>query len=924
MCAGYVCGSGATSPTEAVCGGDGDMFCPEGSSTASKVNEGHYTVGGDATLLMEAVITTTADTIAVAGNNETTAEQVEADPSLTSTRSAERLCEPGFWCEAGFRYPCEAGTYGSDFGATQGSCSGFCEAGFVCRNGSVSPEENPCGDSSVYCPWANSEPVKVSVGYYSVGGSGPTTRTGQELSPPGSYADQGILYTCPAGVFGASHGLSSPLCSGPCSMGFYCEPGSVSSRERACGGPSQMCPAGSGWPIMVDSGYYTTDYATVPDEEACPPGMFRNGSYPFDTGEKIRRLGMLGDLDLFRRMGRGGRLAEFSALKYHYQTKGEESAITTAIPLPSCQLCPEGTFKAVTGDSLALCLPCDELTAESIEARTSCVCRRMAGGDVSAIMLYFNTTTSACQNVTASFRPSAEVGLVESTFTRYSQAECEPGHFCVGGVRFPCPGGRFGASAREIRPQCQGECAGGWYCPEGSVSANQVPCGAANLYCPAGSIAPTFVEQGFYTTGNHDASYGLHTPGAASAFPSSDFGTTGVGGRDEGAGAKRPDDDRGAAFRSGVAVCPAGWYCTGDGAGSKCPPGVYGGEVGGRENAREGCSNDVHRRLVTGAGVWWGRQEGGVEQGLVGLSDPACSGVCAAGFVCPEGSTSPFQSRCGGLGLYCPRGSSSPSQVLVGYYGAHTGVAAGLQAARDPLNETHSAQVLCEPGFFCEKGRKEPCPAGTFQWKYGESSRASCLPCKPPNPRLLPDVAMNTKAGYYCPPGESASPSLAAALVACGNPTVFCPEGSVEPVPVRAGFYSVGGGSEGNTRVSQASTTQLAPLLLRCPTRCLARHCLIISNSRSKVLCEAGYYCQDAARKLCPAGTYGSSAGLRDEGCTGVCPPGAACAEGTVDPTPCEEGYYATGGAVACNACPGKRVAGLEGERCRTSRSCCT
>lgn len=115
--------------------------------TVSQVSEGHYTVGGGATLLMEAVITTTADTIVVAGNNETTAEQVEADTSLTSTRSAERLCEPGFWCEAGFRYPCEAGAYGSDFGATRGNCSGRCKAGFVCRNGSVSPEENPCGVS---------------------------------------------------------------------------------------------------------------------------------------------------------------------------------------------------------------------------------------------------------------------------------------------------------------------------------------------------------------------------------------------------------------------------------------------------------------------------------------------------------------------------------------------------------------------------------------------------------------------------------------------------------------------------------------------------------------------------------------------------------------------------------------------------------
>lgn len=57
----------------------------------------------------------------------------------------------------------------------------------------------------------------------------------------------------------------------------------------------------------------------------------------------------------------------------------------------------------------------------------SCVCRRLAGGDVSASALYFNTTTAACQNVTTSFRPSAEVVLVESTFTRYSQKEVKTG-----------------------------------------------------------------------------------------------------------------------------------------------------------------------------------------------------------------------------------------------------------------------------------------------------------------------------------------------------------------------------------------------------------------------------------------------------------------------------------------------------------------
>lgn len=38
-------------------------------------------------------------------------------------------------------------------------------------------------------------------------------------------------------------------------------------------------------------------------------------------------------------------------------------------------------------------------------------------------MLFFNTTTATCQNVTDTFRPIAEAALVESTFTRYSQKE---------------------------------------------------------------------------------------------------------------------------------------------------------------------------------------------------------------------------------------------------------------------------------------------------------------------------------------------------------------------------------------------------------------------------------------------------------------------------------------------------------------------
>lgn len=37
----------------------------------------------------------------------------------------------------------------------------------------------------------------------------------------------------------------------------------------------------------------------------------------------------------------------------------------------------------------------------------------------------------------------------------------------------------------------------------------------------------------------------------------------------------------------------------------------------------------------------------------------------------------------------------------------------------------------------------------------------------------------------------------------CGTPEAFCPRGSTAPVPVSVGYYSVGGGADGKTRVSQ-------------------------------------------------------------------------------------------------------------------------
>lgn len=100
---------------------------------------------------------------------------------------------------------------------------------------------------------------------------------------------------------------------------------------------------------------------------------------------------------------------------------------------------------------------------------------------------------------------------------------------------------------------------------------------------------------GFFTTGDYDgvqnsdsgSGLGTSTATVAAAIAVGIASTTvaGIGiagGSGDGVGAAAPGDRRGAAFRRGVAVCPAGWYCTGDGAGIECPAGVYGSEVGGQ------------------------------------------------------------------------------------------------------------------------------------------------------------------------------------------------------------------------------------------------------------------------------------------------------------------------------------------------------
>ena len=280
-------------------------FCPEGSTSSTQVPCPAGTYGGEIGL---------------------------GQPACSG------LCKPGHYCPAGsvsaYEVECPAGTFGNASGLTSAACSHDCQGtpsyaryaprvsnavveaptttshgpgglhhcrpsvcaeGYYCPNASITPKQRECGGHNVYCPWGSSEPVPVTPGYYTTGGTSPQTKTAELQCPPGTYCVGGVKRNCRAGTYGSTAGLTSSACSGKCSPGHYCPEASTSPTEvrcppgrfgsadglrssgcsgrcepgyycpeastRAtmeyCGGDAVYCPAGSGKPVNAKPGFFT-------------------------------------------------------------------------------------------------------------------------------------------------------------------------------------------------------------------------------------------------------------------------------------------------------------------------------------------------------------------------------------------------------------------------------------------------------------------------------------------------------------------------------------------------------------------------------------------------------------------------------------------------------------------------------------------
>ena len=158
----------------------------------------------------------------------------------------------------------------------------------------------------------------------------------------------------------------------------------------------------------------------------------------------------------------------------------------------------------------------------------------------------------------------------------------------------------------------------------------------------------------------------------------------------------------------------------------------------------------------------------------------------------------------------------------------------------------------CDAGHYCQEGLKFPCPAGSYGASTGLNNSTCSGKCSP---------------GFYCPSG-----SVSSTTFFCGHPSVYCPEGSGDPLPAPSGYFTV----DINGVDSPGS----------------------VSSRSAVVICPRGYYCLDGIKLACLPGTFGDSFGLSNMNCSGKCPEGWYC------PVPSTQPFAFSCGKTPTTYCP--------------------
>ena len=703
-----------------------------------------------------------------------------------------------------------------------------------------------------YCPKTSPIPVLCPAGSFCPPGDPDSPYLCSDQDPTKPYSDKGssdvsqCKSTIPNGYYYTVDTSQEPpiLTQRPCPEGGYCQ-----------GGRIIPCPAGT---------YNSKKASELPG--ACLPCP--KGAYCPASGSSVQTA--LGPVTL-------GSSSPTPCPPGKYNDSLSNSDPT------ACRICPAGTTCPNKG--LSSPTPCPAGTYSS-QPELKGECTQGPAGKYSSDTR--QTNDSSFTTCTAGHYCPAGAN---------NQMPCGPGNYCdTVGLSSPklCAKGRYGSSSNNTTAQCDGPCAAGYYCDEGSVIARQGLC-PPGYYCTAGTPQP------LNCPANKFCIQGTSVPANCPPGTTSTGGATDITGCDSCPAGKfcRGDGNNPVTCTMGgyceggnsaPVPCPAGSYCdeTGLSAGKPCPAGRYNNTAG---------ATLLSQCLPCPAGKF-----------NPGTGQTACNAICPIGKYCPLGTANPVPCPAGG---YCDEESmSAPRLCAPGTYSDSVGATSPATCRTCPPgtycpNSGGSTGTLCPPGTFCPGGgvNANQCMIGAMCPVSGMSAGAAC------------------PAGYYCP-------------TAGGSGGIPCPAGTYSTggatslsgcIPCPTGSYSTVGATSAACTACPAGTYGNATGLTNaaCSGQCTAGYyCLPGSSSQyggtatitsGTYLCPAGSYCPTGTSSnigtRCPPGTYNNFVGkasitdckIGERGryygigemrqySAPYCPPGYHCQEGTGPPT----GSYTT------------------------------
>ena len=324
-----------------------------------------------------------------------------------------------------------------------------------------------------------------------------TTFSSQKICPLGSYCVLGVRYLCPAGRYGGTLGLKNQACSGNVSEGYFGPPGSISITEHECGG--------------ADFSVHLVRVRLTLSLKALH--LVR----PYETKDYRQYM------SLFEHTGSDNSLDpdkvnQIQPTIYGYLSTAEGALTGSIIQNPT-----DGNFQVLEGLETTT-----DGVGSGLKLNIVISGGPMNGGTGASSVTAITVHTAGRDykpddTVTVShlFMANTEVDLVlrlrdqdfQTICKRYkydamylslyndqggervrsTQHVCPPGSYCKNGHIWEHLPGYFGRTNGSYNATGSGECQPGFYCPAGSTSPQQVPCGGPHVYCPRGRESHTSI-----------------------------------------------------------------------------------------------------------------------------------------------------------------------------------------------------------------------------------------------------------------------------------------------------------------------------------------------------------------------------------------------------------------------------------------------